>query len=218
MPDASILRRQFMVDGQLRARGVTDLRLLGAFLDLPREPFVAREFAPFAYLDRQAPARGAPGRLMLEPATLAKLIQALGVREGERALEVAGGAGYGAALLAGMGADVVLLEADAAALKAADAAIPSGLAVAYVAGDLALGAPRQAPFDAILLSCGFEANLDYLLGQLAAGGRLVGVEVGATASQAMLIEKSASGFSRRALFDAAASVPAAFARGEAFAF
>ncbi len=211
-------QRQFMVDGQLRTRGVTDLRLLAAFSDIAREAFVAPDFVGLAYLDRQVPALGATNRRLLEPASLAKLLQAASVRSGERALEVAGGSGYGSSLLAQLGAKTVLLEDDAGALAGAKGAMAAGLPFELVSGDLAAGAPRLAPFDVILVSCGFESDLDGLTAQLAPKGRLVGIDASSGMSSAVLIEKSASGFSRRVLFEASAPVAEAFRRKAAFVF
>ena len=85
----------------------------------PRETFVAPAMASLAYLDRDVPALGGGERLLLAPMILAKLIQAANVRAGEKALDVAGGSGYSAAILAALGAQVVALESDAGAVAAA---------------------------------------------------------------------------------------------------
>ena len=102
-------RRVHMVNSQLRTGGVVDKVLLTAFLDVPRQRFVAPEHESLAYLDRALPARGAKVRRLLAP-VLARLLQAARVVPGDRALSVGGGSGYGAALLEAMGAKVVLLS------------------------------------------------------------------------------------------------------------
>ena len=99
-----------MVNGQLRTGDVVDQDVLAAFLQTPRERFVATPFVALAYLDRDLPALGAKSRRLLPPATLARMLQAAEVGPGERALDVGGGSGYGAALLDAMGAKVVALE------------------------------------------------------------------------------------------------------------
>ncbi|MGD0642602.1 MAG: protein-L-isoaspartate O-methyltransferase, partial [Roseiarcus sp.] len=91
---ALIERRLHMVNGQLRVGGVTDLNVLAAFLDTPREAFVAPAQAGLAYLDCDQPALGSSDRRLLAPLTLARLLQAATVAPGERALDVAGGSGY----------------------------------------------------------------------------------------------------------------------------
>jgi protein-L-isoaspartate(D-aspartate) O-methyltransferase len=108
-----------MVNGQLRTGGVVDQALLAAFLETPRERFVAPPFASLAYLDRELPALGAKARRLLPPMTLARMLQAAMVNPGERALDVGGGSGYGAAILGAMGAKVVALESDGGAASRA---------------------------------------------------------------------------------------------------
>src|SRR5574340_1097795 len=110
-------RRVLMVNSQLRTGGVVDKAVLAAFLAVPRQRFVAPGYASLAYLDRPAPARGAKVRKLLAPMPLARMLQAAKVVPAERALDVAGGSGYGAALLDSMGAKVVMLEADAGAAE-----------------------------------------------------------------------------------------------------
>ena len=104
-----------MVNSQLRTGGIVDKAVLAAFLEAPRQRFVAPEYESLAYLDRELPARGAKVRRLLAPMILARLLQAATVVPTDRALDVAGGSGYGAAILAAMGAKVVLLESDASA-------------------------------------------------------------------------------------------------------
>ncbi|MBV8104597.1 MAG: protein-L-isoaspartate O-methyltransferase, partial [Hyphomicrobiales bacterium] len=108
-------QRLAMVNSQLRTGDVVDREVLAAFLETPRERFVAPDFTALAYLDREIPARGARTRRLLPPLTLARMLQAVAVKAGDRALDVGGGSGYGAALLELMGAKVVALESDAGA-------------------------------------------------------------------------------------------------------
>ena len=71
-------QRLKMVNGQLRVCDVNDLDLLAAFLDTPREAFVAPEMARFAYIDADQPSLGSQTRRLLPPTVLARLIQAAG--------------------------------------------------------------------------------------------------------------------------------------------
>ncbi len=207
-----------MVNGQLRVGGVNDLGVLAAFSDTPRESFVAAAQAGFAYLDCDQPALGSSGRRLLAPLTLARLLQAAAVAPGERALDVAGGSGYSAALLEQLGASVVALESDAGAADAARRALADHVAIEVVKGDLAAGAPGKGPFDVILVNGAFESQPDALIAQLANGGRLVGIEARAGAQEAVLIEKSGAGISRRALFETRAATIEAFRPAPSFAF
>jgi hypothetical protein len=72
-------QRMHMVNGQLRTSDVTDLSVLGAFLDVPRERFVAPALAQLAYVDQDLPAAGGAGRRLLAPRTLALLLQAAAI-------------------------------------------------------------------------------------------------------------------------------------------
>ena len=136
-----------MVDGQLRTCDVTDQALLAAFARIPRESFVAPAFATLAYLDRDVLGRleAANGFCWL-PMVLARLIQAASVRPGEKALDVAGGSGYGASILASLGAHVVTLESDEGAVAAAKGLLAQEKSVEIVAGDLANGT-AGSPFE-----------------------------------------------------------------------
>ena len=192
--DAEFSARRFhMVENQLRPCDVTDLAILAAFAGTPREAFVAPNATAIVYLDREAPSRGPKSRALLAPVVLARLLQAAKIQPGERALEVAGGSGYGAAIMASLGAKVESLDSDPAAITA-------------------------GPYAVILVNGAFERSPDDLVGLLADGGRLVGVEAISGAPKAVLIENSAGAVSRRVLFDANASRIDEYRRAEAFVF
>ena len=93
MIDFAAARRD-MVDRQVRTTDVTDLALIAAMPDLPRERFVRPTMSMLAYLDLDVPV--AAGRVVLKPMVLAKLIQAMGIRGGERVLDVGCATGYAA--------------------------------------------------------------------------------------------------------------------------
>jgi protein-L-isoaspartate(D-aspartate) O-methyltransferase len=207
-----------MVEGQLRTSDVTDQPLLAAFGEIARERFVEPAFSALAYSDSPVPALKGGGRLLLPPAVLARLIQAAAPREGERALDVAGGSGYSAAVLARLGVHVVALEA-ANAVDGLRSLLGADSAVEIVVGDPPAGALAKAPFDLILVNGAFEAAPDHLIDQLAQGGRLLGVDAGFSAPKAILIERAVgAALSRRTLFDAAAPRLEEFRAKPEFAF
>jgi protein-L-isoaspartate(D-aspartate) O-methyltransferase len=210
-------RRRLMVDSQLRTCDVTDQAVLAAFADIPREKFVAPAFASLAYADRDVPALGGQSRLLLAPMILARLVQAAHLLPGEKALDVAGGSGYSAAILAALGAHVVALESDAGAIAAAKTVPEAAATITFATGPLEEGA-AGGPFDLILINGAFERPPEKLLSQLRDGGRLVGVDASFRSPKAVFIEKVAGVSSRRALFDAPAPKLDAFRQVASFAF
>jgi protein-L-isoaspartate(D-aspartate) O-methyltransferase len=209
-------RRLHMVNSQLRTGGIVDKVVLAAFLEVPRQRFVAPEHESLAYLDRELPARGGKFRRLLAPMVLARMLQAVTVAAGDRALDVAGGSGYGAALLAAMGAKVVLLESDAGAAEAAKAELHNHVNV--IAGPLDSGAAALGPFDLIVVEGAFGVLPDRLIGLLADPGRLVGIDASSDSSQAVVYEKNGGGISRRVLFETKADVLDGFRPEVSFAF
>lgn len=216
-PEIYVDRRWRMIENQLRPVGVNDLPLLAAFAETPREAFVEPAFASLAYLDRDVPALQGAGRLLLAPASLGRLLQAAKPQPGERILDVAGGSGYGAAILSRLGAQVTALET-AASGQGAKLLLAGRPGVEVVAGDLPGGLTAKAPFDAIVVNGAFEIWPEHLIAQLAEGGRLVGFDATFPAPKGVLIEKAGGAASRRALFDAAAPRLDAFRRPARFAF
>jgi len=215
MIDFAAARRN-MVDGQIRTQDVTDPRVIGAFLDLPREQFLPAGKAGLAYLDLDVTvAEGPNARRLLKPMVLAKLIQAAGPAEGDRALDVACGTGYSAAILSQLGARVVALEDDAALVRQARKNL--GDAVKVVTGPLTAGWAAEAPYSVILLNGATEIAPRHLFDQLADRGRLVCV-VGANPGKAMLYVRSGAEVGARPLFDANASILPGFVKAPAFVF
>jgi protein-L-isoaspartate(D-aspartate) O-methyltransferase len=212
-------RRLQMVNGQLRTGGVVDKVLLAAFLEVPRQRFVATVHESLAYLDRELPARGAKFRRLLAPMVLARMLQAAMVVPSDRVLDVAGGSGYGAAILASMGVKkVVLLESDAGAAEAAKSELHNRENVTVVVGPLDSGAAALGPFDLIVVEGAFGVFPDSLIALLADPGRLVGIDACSEPSQAVLYEKTGGAISRRALFETKADLLDGFRPRVSFAF
>jgi len=215
-------QRRMIVDGQVRTADVTDLRLLAAMLELPRERFFPDEKASLAYLDLDTPvsAPGQPVRRLLKPMVLAKMIQAAGIAATDHVLDVGCASGYSTALLAHLAGSVVGLEEDAAlARQATDAISSSGLSNAkIVAGPLARGCAGEGPYDVILLQGSAEVVPQALFDQLKNGGRLVGVVGRGPQGKAMFYRRVESDFSGRPVFDAAAAALPGFAKPPEFVF
>ncbi len=207
-----------MINGQLRTFGVVDKAVLAAFLEVARQRFVTPEHASLAYLDRELPARGAKVRRLLAPMVLARMLQAATVVPSDRALDVAGGSGYSAAILAAMGAKVVMLESDAGAAETAKTELHGRENVSVVVGLLDSGAAALGPFDLIVVEGAFGVFPGSLLALLANPGRLVGIDASSAQSQAVMYEKAGGAISRRTLFETKADLLDGFQPGVSFAF
>ncbi|MGA3303893.1 MAG: protein-L-isoaspartate O-methyltransferase [Methylovirgula sp.] len=222
------IQRRTMVDRQIRTFDVTEHAVIARFLDVPREKFLPKSLLPLVYSDMtlKIPGEGKDEpRVMLSPATLARLLQAAAVQPGERVLDVAAATGYSSAILAGLAAEVVSLEsseARAGVIKANLAAL--GLANARTfAGPLTAGVPSEAPFDVILVNGAVEAHLESLFQQLRSGGRLLTIvrkmtAPGYGASHATRFESQAGQISSCFLFDSDAAVLSAFRKEPEFVF
>lgn len=212
--------RRFMVDCQLRPNRIEDPRIVSAMRDLPRERFVPPGLAARAYADADLPLPG--GRAMLQPMVLAKLVQLAGLRRGERALVLAAGTGFGAALMAAIGGSVTAVESDPALLAIARAALPAAVppgTVTLVEADPALGHAAGAPYDVIMIEGGVGAVPRGLEDQLAEGGRLVTIGLeGGPPGRALLLRRAGGAVSATREFDAHAPRLPAFAAAPAFAF
>ncbi len=219
MTDFAAARRN-MVDGQVRTADVTDLRIISAMQEVPRERFVAPAMAQLAYLDLDLPAgEGATGaRRLLKPMVLAKLIQAADLAATDRVLDVGCVTGYAAALLARVAGEVVALEQDAALIARARAALAGAANVSVVAGPLSEGWAQGAPYDAILMEGATEIAPETLLRQLKAGGRLVCVLGAGPGAKATLFRRAGAEVGSRPLFDAGAPLLPGFVKPPAFAF
>ncbi len=161
MSDTRLARRT-MVDNQLRPQAVTDAAVLAAMGSVERADFVPEAAKAMAYFDR--PVRIAPGRALMPPAAIGRLLSELAPRAGERALVIGSGRGYSAALLVAIGLEVTALESDASI--AAEAAIET------VTGELAKGWKQGAPYDLILFDGALDEVPDAIVEQLAPHGRI----------------------------------------------
>ncbi|MDA9929634.1 protein-L-isoaspartate O-methyltransferase [Alphaproteobacteria bacterium] len=196
--------RKIMVDSQIRPNKVTDLRVLEAFGEVPREAFVGKHQRAIAYIDEDLSLPG--GRYIMEPMISARIIQALHIRPSDNVLVVGGGTGYGAAILARLAASVIIVESRAQLVeKCQETLVAVGLdnAVA-VKSRLADGFAKEAPYDRILIEGAVESVPDGLLQQLSADGLLAAIwrPQDSPVGLASLWSRAGSGFSRKSLFDA----------------
>jgi len=216
MADFAAARRH-MVDGQVRTADVTDLRILSAMSEIPREQFVPPGSAALAYLDQDLPV-GEGGRRLLKPMVFAKLIHAADIAGTDRVLDVGCVTGYGAAVLARIAGQVIALEQDASLGQSARAALGMRSNVSVAVGPLTGGWPQGAPYDVVVLEGATEVAPHAFLCQLKEGGRLVCVLGGGPGAKAMLYYRSGEELGGRPIFDASAAVLPGFAKTPVFAF
>ena len=219
MTDFALARRN-MVDGQLRPNRVNNAALLAAVSDMPRERFLPEGVRSVAYADDDVPLGG--GRFLMEPMVLARLIQALQLQPEEKALVVASGRGYGAALLSRLVTTVVAVESDPALAGSADQTFKD-LGIVNISQTVAkseAGVPAQAPYDAILIEGAVREIPRTILDQMAEGGRLATVMMVSEGvlGVAQLVVKEGGVTSGRPLFDAGTPALAGFAPLPRFTF
>jgi protein-L-isoaspartate(D-aspartate) O-methyltransferase len=166
--------RRRMVEGQLRARGISDPRVLDAMAAIPRERFVDRDFRDRAYADEAVPIDA--GQTISQPWVVARMTELLAVRPNDKILELGTGSGYQAAILAQLGANVTSLErhpilAAKARERIDELDLPGTVRIRTADGSL--GDPAGAPWDGIIVTAAAPSIPTELREQLADGGRLV---------------------------------------------
>ncbi|MBI1239420.1 MAG: methyltransferase domain-containing protein [Alphaproteobacteria bacterium] len=218
MPETAASLRNRMVETQLRPNDVTDARVLAAMGEVPRERFVPSDRRAIAYLDR--PIELAPGRMLMDPRSFAKLLQLAQIGPDDVVLDIGCGSGYSAAVIGRLAGTVVALEQDPdlfaqASQLLTDLSVDN---VAVVSGTLARGYPKGGPYDLIVLEgAAAELPLD-LHAQLNEGGRLVGVIQSGPIGRGQIAVKSGEGWSVRVAFDASLARLPGFEREMGFVF
>lgn len=209
--------RTMMVDTQVRPADVTRYPVIEAMLAVPREVFVPATRRAAAYVGENLPLPG--GRVLLEPRTVAKMIDALDIQPRDLVLDVGCGTGYTSALIARMAGAVVALEEDTARAAEAEAALAAAGAdnVAVVNGPLVAGWAAQAPYDVILISGGgVELVPDAITAQLAEGGRIAALFVDGGLGRVCIGHAAAGVVSWRRAFNAHAPLLADFTQPRGF--
>ncbi|TKJ29180.1 protein-L-isoaspartate O-methyltransferase [bacterium (candidate division B38) B3_B38] len=165
--------REYMVNTQIKARGIYDSKVLAAMLKVPRHEFVPQDMRPYAYEDRPLPI--GEGQTISQPYMVALMTQCLELEGSERILEIGAGSGYQAAILAEIATSVCTIERFSSLLQRAREVLDRLGYINYEArvGDGTLGWEEKAPFNGIMVTAGAPDVPPSLLEQLADKGRLV---------------------------------------------
>ncbi|MFK3891036.1 protein-L-isoaspartate O-methyltransferase [Sphingomonas sp. NPDC079357] len=163
--------RQAMVASQLRTTQVNDPRIVAAMAEVPRERFVPAHAAALAYVDRAVEL--GQGRALNTPLATARLLVQARLQPGDRVLLIGAAAGYTAAVLASLVAEVVAVESLPALAAHARDALAQTPNVTLVEGPLEHGHPAGAPYDVLIVDGAIEELPSTLASQVADGGRIV---------------------------------------------
>jgi protein-L-isoaspartate(D-aspartate) O-methyltransferase len=190
--------RRLMTDSQIRARGVCSPLVLAAMNKVPRHLFVPESLRGQAYADEPLPI--GDGQTISQPYIVAYMTDALGLRGGEKVLEIGTGSGYQTAILAEIAAEVWTVEiVEKLALRAR--AILDGLGygnIRYGIGDGSAGWPEPAPFEAVIVTAAAPCLPEALEDQLGVGGRMI-VPVGTDLQELVLVRRGQEAVERERL-------------------
>ena len=209
-------RRTMMVDTQVRPSDVTKFPIIDAMLNVPREDFVPASLREAAYIGENI-ALGA-NCVMLEPRTLAKMLDALSIEPDHVVLDLGCGLGYSTAILAKMAEFVVAVEEDADyATQAQNILSESGVDnAAVMQGSLRDGAAKSAPYDIVMIQGAVEVVPDAILAQLRDGGRIACIFAEGALGVVRIGHKIDGAVNWRYAFNAGAPVLSGFHKEAAF--
>ncbi|WP_444665941.1 protein-L-isoaspartate O-methyltransferase family protein [Cereibacter changlensis] len=210
-------RRLMMVDTQIRPSDVTKFPIIDALLAVPREVYVPRDRRETAYMSDNLPIGS--GRVILEPRTFAKFLDALNIQPDEAVLDLGCGLGYSTAVIARLAEAVVAVEEDETlATEAQRTLSQEGVDnAAVIVGPLAGGAAKHGPYDVIMLEGGVETVPEALLAQLKDGGRIGCLFMEGPLGVARIGYRIDGAMTWRSVFNASAPVLTGFALERTFA-
>ena len=209
-------RRKIMVDTQIRPSDVTKFPIIDAFLSVPREKFVPDGKREAAYIGENFQI--GQSRILLEPRTLAKLLDALDIHKDELVLDIGSGLGYSSAIISLIAEVVIAVEDDSSLVSEAEE-ILSEIGVDNVVvqiGKLEDGAPEHGPYDVIILQGGVGEIPGSILNQLKNGGRIGAIFVEEGLGTAKIGFKLNNKITWRYSFNAAAPILSGFSKQKDF--
>ncbi len=168
--------RENMVLSQLQPSGVVSESVMEAYKTIPREMFVPNSLRGVSYLDDDIQLGG--GRVLMEPLLHGLMIQDAGLNVGDKCLDIGGGTGYSAAILALLTGSVIALEQEEKLLQEANNhwnSLGLGGKISAILGDHSAGYLSGAPYKAIFINGAVAEIPETLFSQLAENGTLYAV-------------------------------------------
>lgn len=211
-------RRTMMVDTQVRPSDVTKFPIIDAMLAVPRESYVPRDKREAAYVGENVDLGG--NRVVLEPRTLAKMLDALDITNDELVLDIGAGLGYSSAVIARIAEAVIAVEDDEERAEEAQSLLMENDVDNIVVhqGPLTEGAKDHGPYDVIVLQGGVEHLPDGLVDQLKDGGRMAVLFMTGALGEVRVGYKIDGKMNWRLSFNAGAPVLPGFEKHAAFSF
>jgi Protein-L-isoaspartate carboxylmethyltransferase len=200
MFDVQFARRQ-MIEQQVRAWEVLDLRVLGALERVPRENFVPPAYRDLAFADTCVPL--GHGQSMLAPKVEGRILQALDIQPDDDALEIGTGSGFFAACLGQLARRVRTIDLFPDFVAAATAALTRNAAhnVSVATADAMQFAERDA-YDVIAVTAALPVYDARFERGLRIGGRLfVTVGTGPMLEARRVTRTGTSDWVRESLFE-----------------
>lgn len=210
-------RRRMMVDTQVRPSDVTAFPIIDAMLSIPREEFVPADRVEAAYASDHIAID--TGRVVLDPRTLAKMVEAVTLTNQDLVLDIGSGQGYSAAVAAHITEAVVMVEDNGMRIQEAQEALSALHADNVIVHEAALaeGAAEHGPYDAILIQGGIETLPSAIADQLKEGGRIVAIFMENALGTVRVGHKSNGVIAWRFAFNAGAPVLPGFEKAVEFA-
>ena len=198
--------QKVMVENQLKARGISDKRILKAFEEVPRHRFVPDESKSLAYSDLALPI--GEGQTISQPYIVALMLFHLKPESTDKVLEIGSGSGYVSALLSKLVSRVYGVELNENLVNKSKTLLKELKFnnVKIIKGDGSLGSVHYQPFDKILISAAIPKIPESIFHQLNNNGILV-APVGTRLHQKLTVFKKQSGKVSSEEFDSCMFVP-----------
>ncbi|MEM4266685.1 MAG: protein-L-isoaspartate(D-aspartate) O-methyltransferase [Candidatus Nanoarchaeia archaeon] len=197
-----LAQRRLSMIRELEIEGIKDKKVLQAMEKIPRHEFVPKELQEDAYANIPLPV--GQGQTISQPYTVAFMLEALELKEGQKVLEIGAASGYNACLIAeivGKKGKVYTIEIIPELVKLAKENIKRiGIRnIRVIYGDGSKGYAKAKPYDRIIITAGAPEVPKPLIKQLKNNGILVG-PIGQMYSQNMIkITKTRKGITKKDL-------------------